>query len=87
MALSLLVHEKMANEFKDIYVMGGNAYAYGNVRQASTAEWNFHSDPEAAHVVLSQANCTIHILTWEACLEENFVVTSVRYQRIIQYIY
>uniref|UniRef100_T1GUN2 Inosine/uridine-preferring nucleoside hydrolase domain-containing protein n=1 Tax=Megaselia scalaris TaxID=36166 RepID=T1GUN2_MEGSC len=33
-------------------------------------------DPEAAHIVLSQATCPIHILTWEACLLENYNVTN-----------
>lgn len=79
LALSLLVHENLANEFKDIYVMGGNAFAYGNVRQGNTAEWNFHMDPEAAHIVLDQAHSPIHILTWEACIKENFEITNVSY--------
>ncbi|KAL5275596.1 hypothetical protein ACFFRR_001450 [Megaselia abdita] len=76
LAISLLAHENLVNQFKEIFIMGGNAYAYGNVRQGNTAEWNFHSDPEAAHIVLSEANCPVHILTWESCLEENFLITN-----------
>lgn len=79
LALALLVHENLVNEFKEVFIMGGNAFGYGNVRQGNTAEWNFHMDPEAAHIVFSQANCPIHILAWEACLEENFLVTNVSY--------
>lgn len=77
LASAITVHEDLSSKFKDIFIMGGNAFAVGNTRQKSTAEWNFYMDPEAAHIVLSQATCPIHILTWEACLLENYNVTNV----------
>lgn len=79
LAVALLVNENLGSELKEIFLMGGNAFGYGNARQGNTAEWNFHNDPEAAHIVLSQANCPIHILPWETCLEDNFLVTDVSF--------
>nr|CAD7402209.1 unnamed protein product [Timema cristinae] len=34
----------------------------------SAAEFNFHSDPEAAFIVLNRAQCPITILPWETCV-------------------
>lgn len=39
----------------------------GNV--TSSAEFNFHSDPEAADVVLRVLHCPITLITWELCIE------------------
>ncbi|XP_068141179.1 nucleoside hydrolase [Drosophila tropicalis] len=58
------------NQIKDIYIMGGNYQGVGNSSRA--AEFNFHSDPEAAHAVLLKTRCPITILPWEACTEERF---------------
>lgn len=85
LAITLLAYENSMNDLKEIYVMGGNSFGFGNVRQGNTAEWNFHSDPEAAHIVLSQTKCPIHILVWEACLENNFLVSSVSYESQMKY--
>lgn len=80
LAVSILLQEDLTSELKDIFIMGGNALANGNTRQANTAEWNFYADPEAANIVLNKVNCPIHIVTWEVCLNQN--VTYVRYHSI-----
>jgi hypothetical protein len=38
----------------------------GNI--TSAGEFNFYSDPEAAHIVLTSACCPIYLLPWETCL-------------------
>lgn len=45
--------------------MGGNVFGIGNVTKA--AEFNFWSDPEAAHIVLNETKCPVYIYPWEAC--------------------
>lgn len=84
LAVASLLDENLMEGIKEIYIMGGNAIGYGNVRQGNTAEWNFHMDPEAAHIVFSQASFPIHVLTWEACLKENFFVSNVRYSHFLE---
>ncbi|XP_065172828.1 nucleoside hydrolase-like, partial [Atheta coriaria] len=64
-AILLRMYEDVAENIKDIRIMGGNHHGVGNVVQA--AEFNFHMDPEAAHIVLASAKCPMHLLTWECC--------------------
>ena len=45
--------------------MGGNSEGIGNASVA--AEFNFHADPEAAHVVVGSARCPVTIVPWETC--------------------
>ena len=45
--------------------MGGNSEGIGNASVA--AEFNFHADPEAAHVVVESARCPVTIVPWETC--------------------
>ena len=49
--------------------MGGNSEGIGNASVA--AEFNFHADPEAAHVVLEAASaaarCLVTVVPWETC--------------------
>ncbi|XP_052857366.1 uncharacterized protein LOC128265415 [Drosophila gunungcola] len=56
--------------FRDIFIMGGNYQGVGNSSRA--AEFNFHSDPEAAHTVLLKSRCPITILPWEPCTSKRF---------------
>lgn len=53
--------------------MGGNINGIGNT--TSSAEMNFYKDPEAAHIVLSTAECPITLLPWETCLDPD--ITTV----------
>ena len=42
----------------------------GNVTQS--AEFNFHTDPEAAKVTLEELGCHITLATWELCVKHAF---------------
>lgn len=55
---------------RDIYMMGGNYNAVGNMPQRCCAEYNFFADPEAAKIVLeacAEAGVPVTVLPWEAC--------------------
>ncbi|XP_062140422.1 nucleoside hydrolase [Drosophila sulfurigaster albostrigata] len=65
--------EQFGGNIKDIYIMGGNYQGMGNSSRA--AEFNFHSDPEAAHAVLLKTRCPITILPWEACTKDYFNIS------------
>ena len=51
----------------------------GNV--TLSAEFNFHSDPEAAHIVLNRFSCRILLVTWELSVNSSleWVSDSCRY--------
>ena len=40
------------------------------------AEFNFHCDPEAALIVLSELTCKAHLITWELCYYIKFPKVS-----------
>ncbi|XP_032289314.1 nucleoside hydrolase isoform X2 [Drosophila virilis] len=65
--------ENFGKSIKDIYIMGGNYQGVGN--SSRSAEFNFHSDPEAAHAVLLKTRCPITILPWETCTKEHFNIS------------
>ncbi|KAI5705450.1 hypothetical protein M8J75_015156 [Diaphorina citri] len=65
-ALTLRLFPQFAQNAKELYIMGGNHKGVGNVTPA--AEFNFLTDPEAAHIVLGGFHGPICILPWEACL-------------------
>jgi len=54
----------------------------GNI--TSSAEFNFYTDPEAAHIVLTSACCPIYLLPWETCLriDISLVSTNILYAKI-----
>ncbi|KAH8421134.1 hypothetical protein KR222_004674 [Zaprionus bogoriensis] len=62
--------EQFGRDIKDVYIMGGNYQGVGNSSRA--AEFNFHSDPEAAHAVLLKTCSPITILPWEPCTKDRF---------------
>ncbi|KAK9720459.1 Inosine-uridine preferring nucleoside hydrolase [Popillia japonica] len=64
-ALAMILYKDFASSLKEIYIMGGNYKAIGNVTR--TAEFNFHVDPESVHIILRNAKCPISILPWETC--------------------
>lgn len=41
------------------------------------AEFNFHADPEAAHIVLNSLKCPINIVPWECCTKESINISKV----------
>lgn len=50
--------------------MGGNHLGMGNISRC--AEFNFWSDPEAAHIVFSESKCEVYVFPWEPCLESGY---------------
>ncbi|XP_059490511.1 inosine-uridine preferring nucleoside hydrolase-like [Neocloeon triangulifer] len=62
-ALAIKSDPEFAGNIKDIFVMGGNMSGVGNV--TSCAEFNFFHDPEAAHIVLANAQSHITLVPWE----------------------
>jgi inosine-uridine nucleoside N-ribohydrolase len=66
LALSLRLYDSFADSIKELWIMGGNYTALGNV--TATAEFNFYMDPEAAYIALDTVKKPIFILTWETCL-------------------
>jgi inosine-uridine nucleoside N-ribohydrolase len=48
--------------------MGGNHLGVGNV--SACAEFNFWSDPEAAHIVFSETKCPTYVFPWEPCVDD-----------------
>lgn len=72
-ALAFRTYRGLSDQFKEIFLMGGNYRGIGNTSRC--AEFNFYTDPEAAHIVLLQTKCPVTILPWEACMEENLDIT------------
>ncbi|CAN7938729.1 unnamed protein product [Ixodes hexagonus] len=66
-ALALFLDPQFGKNLRDIFIMGGNVEGRGNVLPGS--EYNFKTDPEAAHVVLTRADCPITIVPWEAVIK------------------
>eukprot|EP00891_Asterochloris_glomerata_P009785 jgi/Astpho2/9785/Aster-03759 len=60
-ALALKLEPKLPKLVKGLYVMGGAEHK-GNI--TTTAEFNFHVDPEAAHLVLKKFPMTV-LVTWD----------------------
>jgi inosine-uridine nucleoside N-ribohydrolase len=48
-----------------LYIMGGAVSGRGNSTPCS--EFNFHSDPEAARIVLDAFGDKVHLVPWETC--------------------
>ena len=65
-AMAMRMDAEFASNLKAMYIMGGNTEGVGNI--TVSAEFNFHSDPEAAFIVLSNVRCPTYIAPWELCL-------------------
>ncbi|KAI6242435.1 Uridine nucleosidase 1 [Aphelenchoides fujianensis] len=65
LALALKLEPAFAEWPRKLVLTGGNFYGMGNIRTASTAEFNFNADPEAAEIVLQGMRCPITIVAWE----------------------
>ncbi|XP_064468559.1 nucleoside hydrolase-like [Ornithodoros turicata] len=66
-AVALKIDQHFTSYLKDMFILGGNYRAVGNVLPG--AEFNFWVDPEAADVVLAKAQCPVTIVPWESSLE------------------
>ncbi len=77
LALALKVDVEATNGLKELVLMGGNVEGVGNTTIA--AEFNFHADPEAAHVVMEVSKFPITVVSWELCykyIDIPMVITS-----------
>lgn len=84
-ALTIKLYPDFAEKVKDIHIMGGNYLTYGNSSVVS-AEYNFWSDTEAAHIVLNSMKCPMTMLPWEAATAQNLNMETVIYNSLsIQY--
>ncbi|XP_069747982.1 nucleoside hydrolase isoform X2 [Narcine bancroftii] len=66
LALAAKMEPTFPSKLKNLYIMGGNMEAKGNVKVCG--EFNFVTDPEAASIVLSHYTCPTYIATLEYCL-------------------
>jgi len=78
-ALALGLDPSFLHNLHSLVIMGGTTASIGNVTPA--AEFNFHCDPEAAHVVLEagaalDAPEKVMLVPWEPC-----VATSLSWQQ------
>lgn len=66
LAVALSMDPDLPSKFKQLVIMGGAIYSRGNT-ETVTAEFNIHTDPEAAHMVFS-AWPMLTLLSWETTL-------------------
>ncbi|KAG5314015.1 IUNH hydrolase, partial [Acromyrmex insinuator] len=66
-AMTIKLFPEFVNNVKELFVMGGNSTAQGNI--TAQAEFNFYADPESVHIVLNSINKPLWLLPWESCLE------------------
>ncbi|XP_060516546.1 nucleoside hydrolase-like isoform X2 [Cylas formicarius] len=70
LAVALRLYSSFASNIRDIWIMGGN-YSGNESNYSVKPEFNFGTDPEAAHIVLKCAKCPIYLLPWETCLKQS----------------
>lgn len=70
----------IVENIKAMWIMGGNHLGIGNITKS--AEFNFFTDPEAAHVVLSSLSCPITIVPWETCTDRAGVTIPIQEWRM-----
>lgn len=74
LALLFKVFPETRHRIRDLFIMGGNRHGVGNTEKA--AEFNFYSDPEAAHIVVNNFGGNIKVLPWETASRENLVANQ-----------
>lgn len=74
LALLFKVFPETRHHIRDLFIMGGNRHGVGNTEKA--AEFNFYSDPEAAHIVINNFGGNITVLPWETASRENLVANQ-----------
>ena len=70
LAVALSIDPDLPKKFKQLVIMGGAIYSKGNTSNL-TAEFNIHTDPEAAHMVFSSWPM-LTLLSWETTLAHVF---------------
>jgi len=68
-ALALAREPEFPDLLDEVWIMGGSAFAPGNVTPA--AEFNFWADPDAAHMVCSRLEHTL--VDWGVCVRDGTV--------------
>ncbi|XP_034243736.1 uncharacterized protein C1683.06c-like [Thrips palmi] len=68
-ALAVRTYSAFKKSLREVHIMGGNVRGHGNTTPA--AEFNFCTDPEAAHVVLESlaSTCPVQLTPWETCTD------------------
>ncbi|CAL1278355.1 unnamed protein product [Larinioides sclopetarius] len=66
-ALAQRLDPGFTKRLERIVFLGGNYKGVGNTTES--AEFNFYCDPEAAHIVLSEAQCPVQMVPWETTME------------------
>ncbi|XP_003742342.2 uncharacterized protein LOC100907984 [Galendromus occidentalis] len=79
LAVAHHIDPRVTTYFKEIICMGGNIEGKGNVTPG--AEFNFASDPEAAHVLVQQSKCPVLLVPWET-ITKNWIPWNL-YERMI----
>ncbi|XP_058117687.1 pyrimidine-specific ribonucleoside hydrolase RihA-like [Anopheles ziemanni] len=62
-ALLYKMYPEVKDKIASLYILGGNRHGVGNT--AFAAEFNFFTDPEAAHIVLNNSPMTVQVFPWE----------------------
>jgi len=70
LAVALSIDPDLPMKFKQLVIMGGAIYSKGNT-ESVTAEFNIHTDPEAAHIVFTSWPM-LTLLSWETTLAHVF---------------
>jgi purine nucleosidase len=71
--MAITLDPSFLSKLGSLVIMGGSLASQGNSNRA--AEFNFHSDPEAAHIVLNASlklnrdKPVIQLVPWETCLD------------------
>jgi len=60
-------------------------YPLGKGNITNSAEFNFHSDPEAAAVVLEELSCPLYLVCWELCLKHILTWVSTSQNLLLSY--
>ena len=71
LALAIKLMPELPSFLKEVIILGGNYSAVGN--RTATAEFNFLSDPAAAHVVLEEYFCPIIVIPWETAKKNMYL--------------
>lgn len=75
LAMAIRLDPELPSRFKQLVVMGGAIRAMGNT-QSHSAEFNFYTDPEAAHIVL-EAWPGLRLVSWETAVEHTVAQAEV----------
>ena len=76
-AIAVSLDPSIAEKVKRVFIMGGTLYGKGNVKGGQ--EFNFKTDPEAAHIVFKKFPL-IHLVPWEAARDLN--LTAEDYEKL-----